>query len=118
MTQDDLVIDRIVKEGVSADHIDLITIALDTSLNESLILEGIARELKNKINTMRKDQSFAVTDRVHLCIDTTSDIIKAFETHKDYIMSEVLALSVEFKPCKGVAWDINGEQAIIEVNKA
>jgi isoleucyl-tRNA synthetase len=118
LTQDDLVIDRIVKEGVSADHIDLITIALDTTLNESLILEGIARELKNKINTMRKDQGFAVTDRVHLSIDATSDIIKAFETHKDYIMSEVLALSVQFKKCLGVAWDINGNRAIIEVNKA
>lgn len=118
LTQEDVVIDRIVKEGVHAAHIDAITIALDTTLNDELILEGIARELKNKINTMRKDQGLLVTDRIHLIMQTTDDVQKAFETHKEYIMNEVLALSIDFKECKGIAWDINGQEALIEVNKA
>ncbi len=118
LTQEDLVIDRIVKENVVAAHSGAVTIALDTTLNEDLILEGYARELKNKINTMRKDLGLAVTDRVYLTLKTTADVQKAFELHKDYIMTEVLALGVEFKECQGVLWDINGQEALIEVKKA
>ena len=93
------------------------TIALDTSLNEELILEGFAREIVNKVNTMRRDQKFAVSDRIQMTIDTTARIKQAYEIHREWICGEVLATTVSFRHCQGVNWDLNGEAAMIEISK-
>ena len=58
-------------EGLIAANQGLITIALDTQLDQPLLLEGMAREIVNKVNTMRRDAGLAVTDRIALHIQTT-----------------------------------------------
>jgi len=112
---EDLAVDRIVHEGMIAANEGKITIALETVLTEDLLIEGIAREVINKINTMRKDLGFAVVDRIKVTLDTTDRVRKSFEVFGDYIQAEVLAVDVIFKeiPEGAIEWDLNGEPAKI-----
>ena len=76
-------------------------------------MEGLARELVNKINTMRRDEGFSVTDRIVIQLKATDRVKKAFELHQDYITHEVLATHVHFDCIEGTQWDLNGEPATI-----
>jgi isoleucyl-tRNA synthetase len=113
----DVQIERKVKESLAAGNEGDVTVVLDTTLDEDLLLEGLARELVNKINTMRRELGFEVTDRIHLSIQTTARVQQAFEQHKAYIMNETLALQVHFGPCEGTPWDLNGEATVILIHK-
>lgn len=119
LTPEDVAVEREVKEGLVARSQEGITVALDTELNEELLKEGIAREVINKINTMRRDNGFEVTDRVEICMETTPRVKEAFEAHKETIMHEVLGVAIEFEPCEaGTEWDINGEKTSIALLQA
>jgi isoleucyl-tRNA synthetase len=115
---EDVEIKQVAHEGWIAMHAGNITLALDTELNEELILEGIARELINKINTMRRDAGLAVTDRIIAHIASTELVRKALKQHVQYIKEEVLAVDIhETNGEKSSEWDINGELAQIAINK-
>jgi isoleucyl-tRNA synthetase len=73
-----------------------LTVALDISISEDLRAEGIARELINRVQNLRKETGLEVTDRIGLIIETTEHIKKAIEQNKAYICTEVLANSIEF----------------------
>ena len=73
-----------------------LTVALDTTLSEELINEGVARELVNRIQNLRKESDFEVTDRVAVTFGENEVIKKAVETNKDYIMLETLTDSISF----------------------
>lgn len=118
LTPEDVQVEREVHEGMIAANAGHITLALDTDLSDELLLEGIAREVVNKINTMRRDAGFEVSDRIHVKMKTTDRVRQCFERYGDYIRGEVLALSVEFGPCEGTEWDLNGEPTVIELTKA
>ena len=109
LTPEDVVIERKVLEGLIASTDKELTIALDTTLTESLLEEGLAREIVNKINTMRRDQQLAVTDRIIITMETTEKVRRCFEAYKDYICHETLITRFTFAPCEGVEWDLNGE---------
>ena len=117
LSPEDVAVERKVKGNVIAGTELDITIALDTVLNDALILEGIAREIVNKINTMRREIDFAVVDRIHVKLQTTEAVKEAFRIHRDYICHEVLATTFEFEPCSGDVWDINGHPTAIEITK-
>ncbi len=118
ITPEDIEIERRVKEGLSAVNDREIALAFDTKLSKELIKEGLAREIVNKINTMRRDQNFDVTDRINVTFDTTKSVEECFSLYKDYITNEVLAINVAFgKVSQGVEWDLNGEKAIIKISK-
>lgn len=117
ITPEDVQVEREVREGLIAANEGLITIALDTQLDPTLIEEGLARELVNKINTMRRDAGFEVSDRIHIVMETTDAVRSCFITHGDYIRSEVLALQVDFGPTSGTSWDLNGQQTKIQLTK-
>lgn len=117
ITLDEVLVDRKVKEGVVASTDNGITIALETALDEALLLEGLARELVNKVNTLRKSANFEVTDRISMVIQTTDRLRSAFDAHKDYICHEVLATNVQFKETSGEPLNLNGEATIISLNK-
>ena len=70
---------------------DHITVALDITLTSELVNEGLARELVNRIQNLRKDKGLDVTDRIQLIIEKSDDTDRAFELFKDYICSETLA---------------------------
>ncbi len=67
------------------------TIALDINVTEELKLEGIAREFINKIQNLRKESNFEVTDRINLVIKRHEKINDAVLRHKDYICTQTLA---------------------------
>ena len=115
---EDVQIERKVKEGLAAGNVGDLTVALDTTLNEELLIEGLARELVNKINTMRREMGFEVTDRIKVKMQTTERVARCFAQHQDYILKEILAVDVRFEACEGVAWDLNGEQTVIAIEKA
>lgn len=118
LTEEDVMIERQVHEGLIAAVVGEITIALDTHLTPELKEEGIARELINKVNTLRKSQGFEVTDRVILTIETSQEVQSAFEKHAKYIQGEVLAAEVCFKACDGAEVDINGNATKLALKKS
>lgn len=73
-----------------------ITVALDITISETLKAEGIARELVNRVQNLRKDSGLEVTDRIQLRIDTTDTIRAAITANTEYICNEVLADSITF----------------------
>jgi isoleucyl-tRNA synthetase len=74
-----------------------ITVALDITLSEELIQEGIARELVNRIQNLRKDSGFEVTDKIKVTIQTSEGLEKAIQANRIYIMSETLTEVLEFE---------------------
>ena len=95
-----------------------ITVALDTALTPELIEEGVKRELVSKIQTMRKEAGFEVTDRIKVYFEAEG---KAAEMlRKGAFASDVLAVSVEEGSAEGFAKDvdINGDRATITLVKA
>ncbi|MEN8225592.1 MAG: isoleucine--tRNA ligase [Bacteroidota bacterium] len=72
-----------------------LTVALDVTLTPELIEEGIARDLVNRIQNLRKDNGFEVTDKISLKIEKNSEISDAIMNNYDYICSETLAESLD-----------------------
>lgn len=84
------------------------TVALDITISDELRNEGIARELVNRIQNLRKEAGFDVTDKIHISILKHNAINKAVEIHRDYIASQTLAKEIElvdFEP-KGATSNI------------
>ena len=78
------------------------TIALDVTITEELRQEGVARELINRIQNLRKTSGFDVTDKVTVCIyaedEALSEIAASLANFADYVGAQTLALSVESAP--------------------
>jgi len=72
-----------------------ITVALDVTISEVLREEGIARELVNRIQNLRKDSGFEVTDRISVQLQRNEEIIKAVQTNLKYIKAETLTDSLD-----------------------
>lgn len=70
------------------------TVALDTSRDEALILEGLAREAINRIQNLRKKADFEVTDRIHVTYRADGLLAKALAQHADWIRNETLAVAL------------------------
>jgi isoleucyl-tRNA synthetase len=68
-----------------------ITVALDITLTPELKAEGVARELINRIQNLRKDSGFEVTDKIVVSIQKNSATDEAVEQHKEYIAAQTLA---------------------------
>lgn len=75
-----------------------ITVALDINISEELLYEGLARELVNRIQNMRKDQGLEVTDRIEICVENAPFMTEILKSNFDYICSETLADSLEQHP--------------------
>ena len=71
-----------------------LTIALDIEVSEALRQEGVARELVNRIQNIRKTSGYEITDKISVNIEARKEITEAVENHKDYIASQVLATSL------------------------
>jgi isoleucyl-tRNA synthetase len=68
-----------------------VTVALDVTLNDELVAEGLARDLVNRIQNARKDKNFSVTDRIYVKLENHPSIAAPVARFGDYIKSEVLA---------------------------
>ena len=101
---------------------DDLTVALDTTITESLRLEGISRELVNRIQNIRKEQGFDVTDNIIVEIEKQETLCKAAEAFRDYICSETLTQKLIFSDkvaCPLQTIDvIEGTELAIRITKA
>ncbi len=91
ITRDDVEISTQDIPGWSVATMDYLTVALDITITEKLRNEGLARELVNRIQNMRKDMGLEVTDRISLQIVRADETAEAFQLYKDYICTETLA---------------------------
>jgi isoleucyl-tRNA synthetase len=75
-----------------------LTVALDITVTEELLHEGIAREFVNRIQNIRKESGFEVTDKIRVVIEDLPSVAAAVRKHSDYIASQTLALEVSLAP--------------------
>jgi isoleucyl-tRNA synthetase len=115
---EDIIVERIPKEGLAVLSQGALVVALDLELDEDLIREGLARELITNIQNMRKTSGLEVTDRIHLKISSDEAVREAVAAFDDYIQSEVLALSLETIETEGETVDLNGHACTIAIEKA
>ncbi|MBO4962835.1 MAG: class I tRNA ligase family protein, partial [Clostridia bacterium] len=117
-TKDDLLISTESASGFASCADDKITVALDINITQELLLEGIERELVSKIQTMRKEAGFQVTDRIILSYVAEGNCL-AVLTGKNDIASDVLAEEIISGVTDGYIkeWDINGEKVTLSVKK-
>ncbi len=74
-----------------------LTVALDITISETLKAEGIARELINRVQNLRKDSGLEVTDRILLKVDTNEFVKQAIQNNQEYVCNEVLANEISFE---------------------
>lgn len=117
LSSEDVHIERQVKEKLAAGNEGELTVAMDTTLNDELIEEGLAREIINKINTMRKELEFDVTDRIRIKLQTTPRVVQCFKNFDSMIRNEVLAMDIQFGKTTGTVWDLNGEETVVDLQK-
>ena len=103
----EVILDRQPKQEGVIQTMGSITVWIDTKLDLGLIQEGQARELVNRIQKLRKDLNFEVVDRINVAFETSEELQQAFQIHRGYIMSEVLA--AEFAPKTKAAWSAEQE---------
>ncbi|MBE0641928.1 MAG: isoleucine--tRNA ligase, partial [Bacteroidales bacterium] len=72
-----------------------LTVALDISISDELYREGLARELINRIQNLRKEQGFEVTDKIRIVMETREELLPSVEKNIEYICAETLAESLE-----------------------
>jgi len=120
LSEEDLLIESAQREGFYALTEGAYTVAIDTRLTEALIEEGYVREVVSKVQTMRKEAGFEVTDRIHVRF-TGSDVVeRVVSGNLAYISEELLSLSMEPGQPSGYVkqWDVNGERVLFGVEKA
>ncbi len=104
-------------EGLSTVDSKLLTVAIDTEITSELRAEGLARELIRRVQDFRKQADFEISDRIALIYKATPLLKEAIETHRDYIMEEILALEMrEADPEKGMftgTSSFEGEEATL-----
>lgn len=117
LTKDDLLIDMAQKEGFVATRDNSITVVLDTCLTPELIEEGFVRELVSKIQTMRKEADFDVTDYIVVYIQNNERIMSVLRDNEAKIKREVLAKTIQYGTLNGTIkeWTINGENVMLGV---
>ena len=107
-------------EGLSVASGNGITIALDLKLNDSLINEGIARELVNRIQNLRKSKGLDVTDKIEINIKKSQKLENAIKLNLDYIKGETLANKLYFSENfedEGETLEFDDINTVITINK-
>jgi isoleucyl-tRNA synthetase len=97
-----------------------ITVALDTELTDDLIAEGFAREFVSRIQNMRKDAGFQVTDRIAIFYNGSEALGHAIQSMSTYIESETLAVELSKTVAAGeysATLDINGEEVKVGIER-
>jgi len=119
LTREDLLIESTKKDGYITEEDGKYTVVLDTNLTEELKEEGFLREIISKVQTMRKEAGFEVTDRIRLFAKGNEKLISLMRKSEKELSTAVLAESLVFGECKGYEkdWDINGENVCLSVEK-
>ena len=119
LLKEDLLIDMKQMEGYVSGNEGGVTVVLDTNLTPELLEEGFVREIISKIQTMRKEADFEVTDKIKVYYEGTEKAEGIFAAHAEEIGEEVLAIEVIKAAPAGYVkeWNINGEKVTLGVEK-
>ena len=119
LSRDDLLIESAQAEGYVSENDNGITVVLDTNLSEELLEEGFVREIISKVQTMRKEAGFEVTDKIKITYEGTEKAETVFAVNADTIGNETLALDVKKTAPAGYVkeWKINGENVTLGVER-
>ncbi len=106
-------------EGWQVANLGRLTVALDIHISQELKEEGLARELINRIQNLRKDKGFEVTDRINVTISQNTQIQEAVQKNFSYICTEILAnsLKIDGTLANGDTVEINGENLLLLIEK-
>ena len=91
------------------------TVALDLELTPELKNEGIAREFVNKVQNLRKEKDFQVTDKIIVTIDNHPYIKDAIESHNEYICGEILAKAIITKDDMDTSDEVDVDSHLIQI---
>ncbi len=96
-----------------------LTVALDITVTEDLQQEGDAREFVNRIQNIRKESGFELTDRIFVDVLETTDLKSSIIKYNDYICREILADVIGWKPeiQDGIEIEVNDALLKVVVNK-
>ena len=119
LLKEDLLIDMAQMEGYVSENDYGITVVLDTNLTEELLEEGFVREIISKIQTMRKEADFEVTDKIKVTYEGSEKAEAVFAKFADEIAGDTLALSITKASPAGYVkeWKINGEDVVLGVER-
>ncbi|MEE1032201.1 MAG: isoleucine--tRNA ligase [Ruminococcus sp.] len=119
LTEADLLIETAQMEGYVTESDNNLAVVLDTNLTQELIEEGFVREIISKIQTMRKEAGFEVTDKIRVCVKGNDVIANIMKTHTDEVCHDVLAKEVLFDTVQGYEkeWNINSQKVTLAVEK-
>ena len=119
LTKDDLLIDMAQKEGYVSQEDNKMTVVLDTNLTPELVEEGFVYEIISKIQTMRKESGFEVTDHIRVSVNGNDKLSEIAQKNKEAISGKVLAdeLTSGAEYAVSKEWNINGENAVIAVER-
>jgi len=122
ITQADVEIVNSEIKGWVVESEEGVTVAIDSELNDQLIAEGLAREFVNRVQNMRKDSGFEVTDKIEVKFNGSEKIIEAINSFKNYISNETLAENIlnvnSFNGNSKQEWTIGDYQCTIQIEKA
>jgi len=119
LTLDEITVKVVAEEGYAAAVDNRLKAAIDLTMTEELLAEGFARELINKIQNMRRDSGFEVTDRIKLGVSHSEQCSKAIDLFGDYIKNETLTVELDNNTDRGTGkeWNINGVVTLIAIEK-
>ncbi|MBP5448718.1 MAG: class I tRNA ligase family protein, partial [Spirochaetales bacterium] len=117
LTNEDVIVERQEKEGLTILNDGSLTIALDTVLTQDLIDEGIVREFIRHIQNLRKDSGLDVTDRIKIIYYAPADIAKAIENLANVIKDETLAVEIAADTSATVEAEVDEKKIKIGINK-
>ena len=110
LAEDDLQIRASSHEELALAQAGPLAVALDTTLDEALRREGLAREVVRALNDQRKAQGFEIADRVVVVLSAAGELGEAISQHRDWIAGEVLATELRL----GTNGDAGGVEVAID----
>ena len=119
LTREDLLIEMVQQAGYVSQTEGGIAVVLDTNLTEELIEEGFVNELISKLQNMRKDSGFEVTDRIVVGLAGNDKIADILRRHEAEVAGQVLANAITYgEVAEGAReWSLNGEKITLSVTR-
>ncbi|MCL4411827.1 MAG: isoleucine--tRNA ligase [Candidatus Thermoplasmatota archaeon] len=112
-----VLVEKHLKEGYVTDPEGRVPILINKESDRGLLLEGLAREIVRRIQSMRKDAGFDYTDKIRLKIDGDQDLIAAFDSNKKYILDSTQAVQSTEDSGFNKEWEISEMKLIITISK-
>ena len=106
------------REGLNVGTDNKNFVILNTEITEELYLEGLARELVNKIQNMRKEQDLNVADRIIVSYKANEKVEQMIKEYEEYIRTETLAIKLNQKDNLTNKIDLNEHEVFLEIEKA